>query len=213
MEGSRTDIINSIFDNFDFESYLEIGVYYPENNFNKINAKLKHSVDNLLGASTWYTYYVDSDCFFEKHVGNQKYDVIFIDALHEEHQCYRDVKNALKHLNKNGFIVMHDCNPLEEKNTIPYKDFLNGVDSGGRWNGTVYRAYVRLKNELRDYSCFTVDEDCGGCGILTQQKLLPNNPLPFNVDNFGWKEFDENRKKTLQLISYDEYLHILNTAR
>jgi len=209
MEGSRTDIINFIFNKFKFESYLEIGVYYPEDNFDKINAKIKHSVDNLVGADDWYTHHMSSDYFFENYAGNQKYDVIFIDALHEENQCYRDIKNSIEHLNKNGFIVIHDCNPLEEKDTMSYQDFFNG-NFKGRWNGTVYRAYVRLKNELKDWTCFTVDEECGGCGILTQRKLLPNNPIPFNIDNFCWKDFNENRKKTLQLVSYDEYIHILN---
>lgn len=209
----RTNIINSIFNKFKFESYLELGVYDPKNNFDHINAKLKHSVDNLSNANGWYTHYMDSDYFFEHYAGDNKYDVIFVDALHEEEQCYRDVKNSIKHLNENGFIVMHDCNPLEEKNTISFLDFINGLDYGAQWNGTVYRAFVRLKYELKNWSFFTVDEECGGCGILTQRKLIENNTMPIDVNNFGWKEFIENKEAILHLVSYEEYINILNTKK
>lgn len=44
---NRTDIINYIISKYGFQSYLELGVYDPKENFDKINIKLKHSVDNL----------------------------------------------------------------------------------------------------------------------------------------------------------------------
>lgn len=204
----RTNIINLIFEKYNFHSYLEIGVYYPENNFNHIKASLKHSVDNLLGAKGWYTHHMSSDEFFYYHAGNQKYDVIFIDAMHEENQCYRDVKNSIKHLNEDGFIVIHDCDPFLESHIISYEDFINGPCH--RWNGTVYRAFIRLKNELKDWSCFVVEEtEAGGSGILTKTNLIKNTPLPFDVNNFSWNDYLNNRKEALQLISFDEYKQLL----
>jgi len=39
------------------------------------------------------------------------YDVIFIDGLHYYKQVLKDIKNSLKILNKDGFILVHDCLP------------------------------------------------------------------------------------------------------
>ena len=41
----------------------------------------------------------------------KKFDVIFIDGLHEYYQIRKDVINSLKYLDKNGYIVIHDLFP------------------------------------------------------------------------------------------------------
>ena len=132
--------------------------------------------------------------------------MIFVDALHEEEQCYRDIKNSLKYLNNNGFIVIHDVNPIQKENTISYLDFLAEKYHGDQWNGTVYRTFIRIKNELKNWSCFAVEEDAGGCGILTQRNILENKIFEF--DN-TWECFDKNRKEILQLVSFEEYKNIV----
>lgn len=203
MTIKRTDIINLLFSKYGFETYLEIGVRNPATNFNKINASLKHSVDSSSRGK--YTYNTTSDDFFKNHVGNQKYDVIFIDALHLEEQAYKDVQNAIKRLNKDGFIIMHDCNPMKEYDTRSYEEYLK---TGGVWNGTVFKAYIRLKCELKNWSCFVVNEDYG-CGILTQRKLLENKLFKNDINNFSWENFNKNRKILLQLITFEEYCKLL----
>ena len=35
-----------------------------------------------------------------------KFDIIFIDGLHLDYQVNLDLKNSLKHLSENGFIVI-----------------------------------------------------------------------------------------------------------
>ncbi|MCK9442525.1 MAG: hypothetical protein M0Q13_14040, partial [Methanothrix sp.] len=88
---NRTDIINSIIKRYAFKSYLEIGVRVPADNFDKIVVRLKHSVDPNPNGN--YTYKVNSDDFFNKHI-KRNYDIIFIDGMHTEEQSYKDVKNA-----------------------------------------------------------------------------------------------------------------------
>lgn len=201
---TRTDIINVLFEKYSFKSYLEIGVRVAADNFDKIKTKFKHSIDpNPKGN---YTHNMTSDEFFENHVKDQKYDVIFIDWMHTEEQAYKDVKNSIKCLNKDGFIVIHDCNPENEFLTRSYEEYLNNL---GGWNGTVYRAFIKLKYELRDWSCFVVNENYG-CGILTSRKILENKLINFNIDDFTWNDFEKNRKELLQLLTYEEYTQLLN---
>jgi len=191
---TRTDIINLLFKKYNLKSYLEIGARFLFQNFDKINATLKHSVDP--NPRYKYTYNVTSNEFFKRCV-QQKYDLIFIDGLHLEDQVYIDAKNSINFLNENGFIVMHDCNPLTKYAVRSYEEFLKCPDM---WNGTVYKAYIRLK----DWSCFVVNED-HGCSVLTKRAILKNKLLDINISNMSWDLFDKNRVELLQLISFNEF--------
>lgn len=200
---TRTQIINKLIDTYKFQSYLEIGVAVPAENFDLINVLNKDSVDpKPLGKCT---YVVTSDDFFLNYVENRKYDVIFVDGLHTAEQSYVDVQNAIKHLNVDGFIVMHDCNPPTEYHVRSYENFLL---TKGAWNGTVFRGFIRLKHELNDWSCFNINEDWG-CGIITRRKILENKPMAIDINNLSWKEFDKNRKELLQLITFEEFDEII----
>lgn len=204
MDKTRTDVINLLLKNYNFHSYLEIGAWIPEYNFDKINASLKHSVDP--GNDGDYTYNMTSDDFFFNHIGDRKYDVIFVDGLHTAEQAYIDVINSIHHLNKNGFIVMHDCNPPDLFLARTYEEYLN--DRSG-WCGTVYKAFIKLKYQLRNWSFFVIDEDFG-CGVLTRNDIYKKTFLP-NIDynNIDWNTFDQNRKELLQLITFEEYEQLI----
>ena len=200
---TRTEIINKLFEKYGFKTYLEIGVRVPAENFDKINAEFKESVDpNPIGDCTYIT---KSDNFFNNYVGDKKYDVIFVDGLHTEEQSYKDVKNAINHLNTNGFIVMHDCNPPTEYHIRSYEEYLA---TRGQWNGTVFRGFIKLKNELQDWNCFVIDEDFG-CGILTKRISSPIKSTYHDVNNISWNTFDKNRKELLQLTTFEEYVNLL----
>ena len=201
---TRTDIINKLFDTYGFKTYLEIGVRVPAENFDLIRAEHKESVDpEPLGECTYIT---TSDDFFENHVGDKKYDIIFVDGLHTAEQVYLDVKNSMKHLNDNGVIVMHDCNPLLEYHIRSYEEYLK---TRGHWNGTVFRGFIHLKKELKDWNSFVINED-NGCGIITQRTLKREFPaLKSYWHPITWDYFDKYRENLLDLITYTEYLNIL----
>ena len=94
--------------------YLEIGVFRNEN-FDLINCESKISVDP--DPESKATFKTTSDEFFSNN--KKKFDVIFIDGLHEYLQCQKDTINALNCLNENGYIFFHDFVPrnfLEEYN-------------------------------------------------------------------------------------------------
>jgi hypothetical protein len=198
---NRTAIINILFNKYNFQSYLEIGLEYPENNFNRINAKIKESVDPFPKGDC--THVMTSDAFFKKYP-DKKYDVIFIDGMQTKEQAYKDAINAMTHLNDGGFIIIHSCDPRHEHLTVSYKEFLR---VGGCWLGTMYKAFIQLKNELSDWSCFVVGGGWG-CGILTPRKILPNAQVNFKRD-ISWNQYIRNRKILLQWISFDEYVKII----
>jgi hypothetical protein len=204
---TRTEIINKLFEVYGFQSYLEIGVRIPAENFDKINAKLKHSVDPTPLGSCTHT--MTSDVFFKKHVGNQKYDVIFVDGMHTAEQVYVDIMNSINHLNDDGFIVTHDCNPPTEYHIRSYDEYLK---TKGEWNGTVFSGFIKAKRELNDWSCFVVNEDWG-CGIITKRKLLKNNSNEYSNLELSWTNFNENREAILQLTNSEEYIKMLNNDK
>jgi len=202
---NRTAIINNLINKFNFKTYLEIGVRNVNENFNLINVTNKDSVDPDIKTNAKYK--VTSDEFFNNY-SNKTYDIIFVDGLHTDEQVYKDIKNSILHLNKNGFIVVHDCNPIEEFHTRSYEEYLN---HRGVWNGTVYKGFIKIKKELNDWHCFVINED-HGCGIITQNKtfkMFNNLSYDYNVNNINWKYFNENRKILLDLITYSEFIKLL----
>lgn len=198
---NRTAIINTLFEKYNFQSYLEVGVEYPENNFNRVNAKFKESVDRKPKGDC--TYVMSSDQFFKKYP-DKRYDVIFIDGMQTKEQAYKDVKNSIKILNEGGFIILHSCDPRHECLTVSYKEYLK---KGGCWLGGMYQAFIQLKDELPNWSCFVVGGGWG-CGIFTPRKILENKRVEHKHE-FTWREYIRNRKVILQWISFDEYLKII----
>ena len=196
----RSDIINALFEHFRFKSYLEIGVASPTATFDLIKAINKTSVDPRKDQGDVYTHNMTSDEFFEKvkYDSSAFWDVIFIDGMHTEKQVYKDIKNSINHLNKGGFIVAHDCNPSTEERIATN-------------NGTVFKGFISVKNHLSEYlwSCFVVDED-DGCGIITRRSIFTDSKYQkIDIQSLTWGYFNNNRKKLLQLISFDKYLEII----
>ena len=69
----------------------------------------------------------------------------------------------------------------------------------GCWNGDCWKAWVKLRGELTNYSMEVVDTD-HGVGIIRPGKQTPITKI---TDNF-W-EFNKNRTHLLNLISIDQF--------
>lgn len=62
---------------------------------------------------------MNSDNFFKKYP-TKKYDIIFIDGLHESEQVSKDIHNSVNALNERGVIIIHDYNPeTKEAQIVP----------------------------------------------------------------------------------------------
>jgi hypothetical protein len=196
-EIKRFDIINYLIEKYKLINYLEIGVFQGEN-IRKVKALHKNGVDP--GVEGYVVPEVDypmiSDAFFELIKGHEdiKYDIIFIDGLHEYSQVKKDIENSLNHLQPNGFILMHDCNPVSYDAQIPDRKTI-------AWNGDVWKAFVEFKQNNPNFECCVVDTDFGVGFLKNNGKYFNSTPI-LDMD---YQTFDSNRKKYLNLITWDEF--------
>ena len=184
----KEDIMNFIIKKFKYKKYLEIGVRIGAC-FKEIEIGSKDGVD--ANANEYVNFAMASDEFFKRN--KKKYDIIFIDGLHTEEQVHRDVINALRFLNKNGTIICHDINPpFEEYQTIP--------PTFTAWNGTSWKAFVKLRSEREDLEMLTIDTDWG-LGVIRfgSQELIP---IPETLE---YNHLKNNRKQLLNLITVEDF--------
>lgn len=179
---NRTEIIQHLIDNRGYKSYLEIGSFRNEN-FSKIRIEKKISVDP--DPDAYANYQMTSDQYFAEN--KDKFDICFIDGLHQHDQVWRDIRNSLEHLNSEGVIVMHDCLPKNERMQI--EDFTSHQHE--EWTGDVWKAYYKAYSELQ-YKVQVVDTDYG-CGIIDTKILYP--------EGLSWKVHMEDLK-------YDDFLRL-----
>lgn len=218
---TRTDLLNFLAEKYNLERYLEIGVQDPAQNFDKIICKNKVSVDPNPNARA--TFCMTSDDFFSINSPTDKLDVttinhftstggqreyltidrrvdlIFIDGMHTAEQVKEDFENALRFLSPNGFIVLHDCNPLKEEHTIVPRPM-----ERGHWNGDVWRFAVGFTGYDRLWR-WTVDID-NGCTVFWNRREVLNEVIHYGISEMPWSHFNQNRKELLNLISWDEFI-------
>jgi hypothetical protein len=159
----RYEIINHLIKHFGYKSYLEIGVSVGTT-WNVIECERKVGVDPDRLVDDERIHCLTSDDYF-KNNHNAKFDIIFIDGLHLAEQAWRDIGNAIDCLNRNGTIVIHDCNPPTLKHAGIEPEIFRD-DGHMVWCGTVWRAVMEL-NKYSPLDFMTIDTDWG-CGIRTQ---------------------------------------------
>jgi hypothetical protein len=186
----RTNIINWIISNRNYKRYLEIGVFDPNKNFNKIKIPFKISVDPGKEGLSEATYTLTSDEFFKQNT--EKFDIIFIDGLHESEQVYIDIMNSLDALEDGGTILTHDMNPQKKRSQVV-------PQVPGLWNGDCWKAFVKIRTEFDNLKMNVIDHDWG-VGVIRrgQQELLKNV-------NYTYEDFDLNRNEWLNLISFKNF--------
>ena len=169
----RWDLIQHIIDKYNFKDYLEIGCDKNQS-FSKIKIDNKIGVDPIEGGTIRST----SDQFFDQNKNN--FDIIFIDGLHHYSQVLKDINNSLKILNKNGFILVHDCLPrsLAQQAVPRYR---------ASWNGDVWKAIVELRTKS-NLNIFTSQIDFGVAVIqISENKRL----LKLDIDDFSKLKFKD----------------------
>ena len=194
---SRTSIINHLIQKNQLKSYLEIGVR-DGRNYNKILAPYKVGVDpyprKLINGLRQET----SDVFFKNN--NETFDIIFIDGLHLNTQVDKDIKNSLSCLSKDGYIILHDCNPPTEFHQRENYE-VNG--SYPTWNGTTWKSYAKIRMTDESLSLYCINCDWG-VGVIRrgEAKLFPLNK------NLEFEFLERNRKELLNLISVKKFLEL-----
>jgi tetratricopeptide (TPR) repeat protein len=195
---NRTTIINYLISKYKAKSYLEIGVWNGHNFDNIVCAKrigADPSPEKLKNPELCKV--MTSDEFFAQNT--EMFDVIFIDGLHHADQVLKDLINATKCLNPNGFIVCHDMNPVTKRaQEIPYS-------GQGMWNGDCWKALVQFRQEqgfAYDVNVINVDH---GCGVITPKKHIEAIELFDVKELLTYENLEKNRAKWLNLIEFHDW--------
>lgn len=192
---SRQAFINKAISMYKDCKYLEIGV--ADNFvFNSIPLKIenKYGVDPLEGGN----YRMTSDEFFKQN-NDLKFDVIFIDGLHEYEQCQKDCLNSMKHLNDGGIIFFHDFLPRSYfEESVPRKQTA--------WTGDVWKVAVELNHSINvEFKIINIDM---GIGVLKVNENSKYQKIE-NLKNEGFKEY-LNYKDKLPIITSEEGLDFIS---
>ena len=188
----RFDIINALIAKYNYNTYLEIGTQEGIC-FERIQIANKICVDPVRSYSG-LTHQMTSDDFFNQN--KSTYDIVFVDGLHTEEQCYKDILNSLNVLSENGCIVVHDCLPLIEEYTI------QGAHSC--WTGDVYKSIIDLRYNKSDIDIKVVDTD-HGCGIIKRGKQTLYNKV-YLEEAKTYAYFNNNKQELMNVISVEEFL-------
>ena len=190
----RWDVINYLAEQNQYKKYLEIGVQDYYSNCDKIKVEYKYAVDP--SPRTKCDFIGTSDGFFAQHDIDDKFDLIFIDGLHQSDQVLKDINNSLQVLSDNGTIVVHDCLPEAEYQQVR-------EDNGREWTGDVWKAIASLKGTRDDLDIKVVDHDWG-CGIIRKgsQELGKYK----TVEELNWQIFESNRNQLMGVITTDSFL-------
>ena len=188
----RWNLIQHIIDKYNFKDYLEIGCDKNQS-FSKIKIDNKIGVDPIEGGTIRST----SDQFFDQNKNN--FDIIFIDGLHHYSQVLKDINNSLKILNKNGFILVHDCLPrsLAHQAVPRYR---------ASWNGDVWKAIVELRTKS-NLNIFTSQIDFGVAVIqISENKRL----LKLDINDFSklkFRDYYYNYREFMNVLDYKETIN------
>ena len=210
----KYEIINHLIELNGYRSYLEVAT--PQTGF-----KFAAVTDRVSKVRIWshasdsdddgqpVTYRMSSDeAFTAIRESGQYYDIIFVDAWHTFAQTEQDILNSLECLSPYGSIVVHDCNPPEEKHAGEAP--LNPDE----WCGNVYQAIIKLRMTRHDISVYVVDIDVG-CAVIQKRPSLPLT-LPARLgfeDCIRWEHFSQNRTYLLNLVSTSRFLEMASWER
>ena len=191
---TRIDIINYLIKKYNYKTYLEIGVQ------NGISFRaIELPIENKIGVDpdlfSKATIHLPSDEFFKEN--KKTFDIIFIDGLHETNQVDKDIINALDCLNKDGIIVLHDCNPIkEEHQAVPRVS--------KHWNGDVWKSIVKFQLKNVAYSVCVVDTD-EGIGLIKRLENGEFESFVVSEDLLTYENLERHRQLWLNLISVEEF--------
>lgn len=207
---NRTGLINYLIKKNNYTSYLEIGLAEGLN-YRQIQCEYKESVDPFIqkdhirydaqfidtlpdGIANILTYRLTSDEFFAQN--KKKYDIIFIDGLHEQYQVMKDVINALDAITERGVILVHDCLPeSEEAQLVPRRQ--------ATWNGDVWKGVAEL---IKQGMIMKVIDTDYGIGIIRKTDNIDKVEFRPLVSTLTWQDYSENKAALLNIVSEKEFL-------
>ena len=184
-------LINDLISDLNYKSYLELGVSIGES-WKLISCENKIGVDNNINVANEFDGVIHSttDDYFLNN--KDKFDLIYIDALHEKNQVYKDFKNSFNVLNDSGVIIFHDVNPFD----ISQTHFNSSGDVFELWIelAKTYKVYI-IKNEY--------DGDSVGIFIKSKNSKF----IDIELKDYTYQFFSENREDFISYLNYEEIIN------
>ncbi len=180
---THIDIINAFVEKRAYQAYLEIS-NGAGGTFQAVQCASKHRVVPEPGAS--------SDEFFATNTA--KFDIVFIDGVHQCDQVLREIQNSIAALRSGGVVVIHDCLP-------PTDEAARGRPVSGRaWCGDVFRAIAWYFSKSR-YLCYTVDTDFGVGVIDLSREAVACASFPCDtISELSYGAFWEDRGRLAHIM-------------
>jgi SAM-dependent methyltransferase len=204
----RSDVLNRISALFDRPTYLEIGVQHGIT-FDAVQAARKVAVDvkflfdveqaSAASAGQDITYHeCPSDEYFERLIGAERFDLVFLDGLHSFEQTLRDLMNAIGHLREGGVILVDDVFPHSYAASLPDQAMSNafrerrGIKAID-WMGDVYKLVFFIRDYLPGFSFATLMENHGQTVLWKQPRALDASPRSIaEISHLSFAEFHLN---------------------
>jgi hypothetical protein len=135
-------------------TYLEVGVSLGRT-FEQVTVPFRWGVDPHARFDVHHLPHgvifspLESDRFFDRLPENQKFDLVFLDGLHEWRQTYRDLLNTLDHTPDHAIILIDDVVPDDEWSAIPDQALaIEKKRAAGktdhRWQGDVFKVVLAI---------------------------------------------------------------------
>jgi Methyltransferase domain len=215
---NRINVIQSWLNRLLQPTYLEIGVCWGFS-FAPIRADQKIGVDPRMrmpgplkrisryNARQVRYFEETSDRFFAEHANSMQttgVDVALIDGLHTYEQSFVDLENVLKYLNRDGLIVLHDCNPKNAaigRSVSSYEDFRNAHPLRFLWSGDVWKTIVRIRSTRRDLRALVLNCDFG-LGLV--RRAPAEALLDYSLEDIRQMSFSDMARERQRILNLKE---------
>lgn len=176
---NRIAVVNLLLSKYKNPKYLEIGCA-SNTLFDAVPALSKTGVDPASGGTVRKT----SDAFFENN--RDTFDIVFIDGLHTYEQVRKDVINALKSVNRVGWIALHDMLPRNwVEQHVP-------VVTMKAWTGNVWKvAFELMETKGIEFKILRIDHGVGVIKVIEPEvvlkdmtAVLADKEFSYYYDNF-----------------------------
>jgi hypothetical protein len=191
----KAELINAVIKHKNYKSYLELGIGQHLWTISQIRCDSISSVDVTKVNDVFPSFVGTTDDFFKNNT--KTFDVIYIDADHEENAVLRDFNNSVKCLNEGGVILMHDVGPYNEEGTSLYA------------HGTAYKAFIKIRNS-NNYTGFSYEftEDKDILGFVKKRKNDNKLSIPI-PDEITYSFYENNKDEILQKRSVEDILNLI----
>lgn len=188
----HTKLIQALIDKYGLKSYLEIGIFNPDHNFNKIKCEWKQGIEPDKSVNHIHVFCGTSDEYFATRAHDFKIDIAFLDGDHTKEQIKKDFENSLRCLSDNGFIVIHDVLPENEAGTIVPRETKV-------WWGTVYQFAMEVYKYRCQFVTYNIDN---GCMVVSKKQLswpgTTYRDLPAPIEP-TWENFQQHKQRLLRI--------------